>query len=92
MNENNGMDNSRIKIAQWVGTKAQDRKMRWIMIEKTIINVIFNLKNSHSSLPTEEIFQVNGDWHRPVAILPVADFRSQPREMLLLKPLNTYIF
>ena len=33
------------------------------MITKTIMGVIFNLKNSYSStssLPTEEIFQVNG--------------------------------
>ena len=43
--------------------KAQDRKMRWIMITKTIMDAIFNLQNSHSStssLPTKEIFQVNG--------------------------------
>ena len=38
-------------------------KMRWIIITKTTIGVIFNLQNSHSltlSLPTEAIFQVNG--------------------------------
>ena len=29
--------------------------------------------------------------HRRIANLPVADFRSQPREMLLLKPLNTKV-
>ena len=57
MTENKGMDNSLIKIAQWVGSKAQDGKMRWIMITN----------------------------------LPVADLHSQPREMLLPKPLNTYL-
>ena len=37
----NESTNSRIKIAQWVGAKAQDGKMRWIMITKTIMGVIF---------------------------------------------------
>ena len=63
MNENKDNDISPIKIAQWVGSKAQDGKMRWVMITKTIMGVIFNLQNSHSSissLPTEEIFLVNG--------------------------------
>ena len=60
MTENKGMDNSPIKIAQWVGVKAQDGNSRWIMITKTIMDVNLNLQNSHSSLPTEEIFQVNG--------------------------------
>ena len=57
MNENKDNDISPIKIAQWVGSKAQDGKMRWIMITN----------------------------------LPVADLHSQPREMLLSKPLNTYL-
>ena len=63
MNENKRIDNSQIKIAQWVGAKAQDGKMRWNMFTKTIMGVIFNFQNSHSStwsLPTKEIFQVNG--------------------------------
>ena len=60
MTENKGMDNSPIKIAQWDGVKAQDGNIRWIMIKKTIMDVILNLQNSHSCLPTEEIFQVNG--------------------------------
>ena len=63
MNENKGNDNSRKKITQWAVAKDEDAKMRWIMITKTIMGVIFNLKNSYSStssLPTEEIFQVNG--------------------------------
>ena len=49
------------------------------------MGVIFNTQNSQLltwSVPTEEIFQVNGH-NRPVANLPVVDFRSQPREMPL---------
>ena len=63
------------------------------MITKTTMVVIFNLQNSHLltlSLPTEEVFQVNGQ-NRPVANLPVVDFHSQPREMLTSKPLNTQL-
>ena len=63
------------------------------MITKTTMVVIFNLQNSHLltlSLPTEEVFQVNGQ-NRPVANLPVVDFHSQPREMLTPKPLNTQL-
>ena len=55
--------------------------------------VIFNLKNSQSftlSLPTEEVFQVNGQ-NRPVKELPVVEFHSQVREMLTPKPLNTQL-
>ena len=54
------------------------------MITKTTKVTISNLQNSHLltlSLPTEEVFQVNGQ-NRPVANLPVVDFHSQPREML----------
>ena len=46
------------------------------MITKTTIIVIFNLQNSHLlnlSLPTEEVFQVNGE-NRPVANLPIVNF------------------
>ena len=63
------------------------------MITKTTMGVIFDLQNSHVmtlSLPTEEVFQVNGQ-NRPVANLPVVDFHSQPREMLTPKPLNTQL-
>ena len=52
--------------------------------------VIFNVQNSHLmtlSLPTEEVFQVNGQ-NRPVANLPIVDFHSQPREMPTPKPLS----
>ena len=63
------------------------------MITKTSMVSIFDLQNSHLltlSLPTEEVFQVNGQ-NRPVANLPVVDFHSQPREMLTPKPLNTQL-
>ena len=62
-NENKEIDNSPIKITQWVGAMAQDGKIGWVMITKIIMGVIFNVQNSHSStlsLPTEEIFLVNG--------------------------------
>ena len=63
------------------------------MITKTTMVVIFNLQNSHLltlSLPTEEVFQVNGQ-NRLMANLSVVDFHSQPREMLTPKPLNTQL-
>ena len=43
--------------------------------------VIFNLQNPHwltLSLPTEEVFQVNGQ-NRPVANLTIVDFHSAVR-------------
>ena len=55
------------------------------------MGVIFDIQNSKLltlSLPTEEIFQVHSQ-NRPVANLPIVDFRSQPREMLSPKSLNT---
>ena len=93
MNENKWIDNPRTTIVECVGANSQDGKMCWIMITKTRMVVIFNLQNSHLltlSLPTEEVFQVNGQ-NRPVANLPVVDFHSQPREMLTPKPLNTQL-
>ena len=53
--------------------------------------VIFNLQNSPLlplSLPTEEVFRVNGQ-NRLVANLSVVDFYSRPRDMLTPKQLNT---
>ena len=91
MNENKWIDNPRITIVECVGANSYDGKMRWITITKTTMVVIFNLQNSYLltlSLPTEEVFQVNGQ-NRQVTNLPVVDFHSQPREMLTLKPLNT---
>ena len=93
MNENKWIGNPRIIIVECVGAGSSDGKMRWIMITKTTMVVIFNLQNSHLlnlSLPTEEFFQVNGQ-NRLVANLPVVDFRSQTREMLTPKPLNTQL-
>ena len=93
MNENKWIDNPKITIVECVGADSQDGKMRWIMITKTTMVVIFNLQNSlllNLSLPTEEVFQVIGQ-NRPVANLPVVDFHSQPREMLTPKPLNTQL-
>ena len=90
LNENKWIDNPRITVVECVGANSSDGKMRWIMIIKTTMVVIFNLQNSHLltlSLP-EEFFQVNGQ-NRPVANFPVVDFHSQPREMLTPKPLNT---
>ena len=58
---------------------------------KSKMVVIFNLQNYHLltlSIPTEEVFQVNGQ-NRLVANLPGVDFHSQPREMLTPTPLNT---
>ena len=60
------------------------------MIKKTTMVVIVNLQNSHLftlSLPTEEVFQVNGQ-NRPMANLSIVDFHSQLREMLTPKPMN----
>ena len=57
------------------------------MITKTTMVVIFNLQNSHLltlSLPTEEVFQVNGQ-NRPMANPPVVDFHSQLREVITFK-------
>ena len=51
------------------------------------MGIIFNVQNSHLMtlfLPTEEVYEVNGQ-NRPLENLPVVDFRSQLREM----PLNT---
>ena len=91
MNENEWIDNPRITIVECVGANSQDEKIRCIMVTKTSMVVIFNLQNSHLltlSLPTDEVFQVDGQ-NRLEANLPVADPHSQPREMLTPKPLNT---
>ena len=64
------------------------------MITKSTMVVIFNLQNSHLltlSLPTEEVFQANGQ-NRPVANPPVVNFDSQPREMVTPKPCEYVTF
>ena len=88
MNENKWIDNPGIAIVECVGGNSKDGKMRWIMMTKPTMVVIFNLKNSYLltlSLPTEEVFQVNGQ-NQLVTNLLVVDFHSQPREMLIPKP------
>ena len=62
------------------------------MISKAMV-VIFNLQNSHLltlSLPTEEVFQINGQ-NRLVANFPVVDFHPQPKEMLTQKKLSVFL-
>ena len=88
MNENKWIDNPGITIVECVGGNSKDGKMRWIMMTKPTMVVIFDLQNSYLltlSLPTEEVFQVNGQ-NQLVTNLPVVDFHSQPREMLTPKP------
>ena len=89
MNENKRIDSPRIQIVKSVGAL----KMRTCVesLQKQTMGLIFNIQNFQLlnwSLPTEEIIQVTGQ-NRPVANLPVVNFRSQPREMPLPKPLNT---
>ena len=89
MNENKRIDNPRIQIVKSVGAL----KMRTCVksLQKQTMGLIFNIQNFQLlnwSIPTEEIIQVTGQ-NRPVANLPVVNFRSQPREMPLPKPLNT---
>ena len=89
MNENKRIDNPRIQIVKCVG--ALKMKTCVESLQKQTMGLIFNIQNSQLlnwSLPTEEIIQVPGQ-NRPVANLPVVDFRFQPREMPLPKPLNT---
>ena len=69
-------------IVECVGANSQDEKIRCIMTTKTSMVVIFNLQNSHLltlSLPTDEVFQVDGQ-NRFVANLLVVDPYSQPRD------------
>ena len=69
-----------MKITQWVGAKAQDGKMLWIMItEFSFIESVLTDRR--------KISDKRKNW--PGINLPVVDFRSHPQEMLLSKPLNT---
>ena len=89
MNENKRIDNPRIQIVKCVG--ALKMKTCVESLQKQTMGLIFNIQNFQLlnwSIPTEEIIQVTGQ-NRPVANLPVVNFRSQPREMPLPKPLNT---
>ena len=73
-------------IEPCVDAKAQDGKMRRIMITTATMGIIFNLQNSHLLslchlfvLAAEEVFRANGQ-NRPVTNPPVVDFRSHERE------------
>ena len=68
MNENKRIDNLQIKIVNCVGAKAQHEKCVGTL-QKQTMGIIFNIQNS----------RIHGQ-NRPVANLPVVDFRSQPRE------------
>ena len=79
----------KVQIVKYVG--ALKMKTCVESLRKQTMGLIFNKQNSQLlnwSLPTEKIIQVNGQ-NCPVANLPVVDFRSQPREIPLPKPLNT---
>ena len=82
-----------------IDTPNKNHSVRWCTQDKNMGSITtktnngrnFNMQNSqwlNWSLPTEEIFQVHGEY-QPVANLLEVDFRSQPREMPLPKPLNT---
>ena len=94
MHENKWPDNPRITIIECVGAHPEDGKVRWIVITKTTMIVIFNLQNSHLltlSILTKEVFQLNGQ-NRPMANLAIVDFHSQPREMPTPKPYEYVTF
>ena len=91
MNENKWIDNSRTKIGQCVGAKAQDGKNALNHNNKNNngrnfqfakFSFIDFVLTDRSNLPGKRL-------NRPVANLPDVDFRSQPREMPLPKPPNT---
>ena len=78
-----------------------NRKVRWrsLLRWKNALNHDYKKTNGGNfqftkfsfltlSLPTKEVFQVNGQ-NRLVANLPDVDFHSHPREMPTPKPLNT---
>ena len=78
-------------IVPYVDAKAHDGKMGWIMITNKTVGVISNQKKFSfiDFVLTDKVFQVNQvSQNRPVANRVVDEFRSQPREMKLLKPLN----
>ena len=68
MDENKRIDNLQIKIVKCVGAKAKHEKCVGTL-QKQTLGIIFNIQNS----------RIHGQ-KRPVANLPVVDFRSQPRE------------
>ena len=79
MNENKRIDNLQIKIVNCVGAKAQHEKCVGTL-QKQTMGIIFNIQN----------WRIHGQ-NRPVANLPVVDFRSQPRENSTTKA-TEYVF
>ena len=78
----------RIKIIAYVGALKIKTCVQSLRKQTMGVISICKILRLNWSLPTEEIFQVHGEY-QPVANLLVVDFRSQPREMPLPKPLNT---
>ena len=79
MNENKRIDNLQIKIVNCVGAKAQHEKC-FGTLQKQTMGIIFNIQN----------WRIHSQ-NRPVANLPVADFRfSAARKIPPPKLLNTY--
>ena len=81
MSENKRIENLRIQKS----SDALKMKTRVESLKKktTTMSLFFNKRSSRFlnwALPTEEILQVHG-LNRPVANLPVVDFRSQPLDV-----------
>ena len=91
MKENKWIDNSRTKIGQCVGAKAQDGKNALNHNKKNNNGRNFQFaKFSFIDFVLTDRRNLPGKRpHRPVANLPDVDCRSQPREMPLPKPPNT---
>ena len=73
MNENKGIDNRKVR---WRYGSRRKNALKQYSTKKKTMSLIFNIQNSQLltwSLPTEEIFQVNG-LNQPVANLSVVDF------------------
>ena len=88
INEKKWIDNPRITIVKCVGANSWDGKMRWIMITNTTMVVIYKILIYWLVLTDRKSLSgKRPNW--PVANPPVVDFHSQPKEMLIPKPLNT---
>ena len=74
--KNKGIDNSRMKITQWVGAKAQDGKMLWIMItEFSFIESVLTDRR--------KILDKRKNW--PVTNLPGCRFSFSPARNAIIK-------
>ena len=74
--KNKGINNSRMKITQWVGAKAQDGKMLWIMITKLSF-IEFVLTDRR------KISDKRKNW--PVTNLPGCRFSFSPARNAIIK-------